>query len=104
MTNSVSNTVEFIKNANLFYPTAFTPNGDNLNDGFIVSGQYIVKINLKIFDRWGALLYASDKNEPWDGHRDGKPLPASTYVWKVEITDLAGRSFSQEGTVALIRN
>ena len=104
LTNSISNTVEIIKNANLYYPTAFTPNGDNLNDGFIVSGQYIVKINLKIFDRWGALLYASDKNEPWDGHRDGKPLPASTYVWKVEITDLAGRSFSQEGTVALIRN
>ncbi len=101
---SASNAIEFIKNANLYYPTAFTPNGDNLNDAFTVSGQFIVKMNLKIFDRWGALLFSSDKNEPWDGHRDGKPFPASTYVWKAEITDLAGRSFSQEGTVALIRN
>lgn len=101
---SSSNLKEFIKSANLYFPTAFTPNNDNLNDGFKVSGQYIVKMSLNIFDRWGAILFTSDKNEPWDGHRDGKPLPASTYVWKVEITDLAGRTFSQEGTVALIRN
>ena len=101
---SVSNTVEIIKNANLYYPTAFTPNNDQLNDGFIVSGQFIVRIYMTIYDRWGALLYASDKREPWDGQSNSKAMPASVYVWKAEITDLAGRTFSQEGTVALIRN
>lgn len=98
-----SNELIFIRNANLFYPTAFTPNGDNLNDGFIVQGQYIVKIKMSIFDRWGALIFSSEKNEPWDGSSNGKPMPASTYVWKVEITDKAGRTFSEEGTVALFR-
>jgi gliding motility-associated-like protein len=101
---SLSNVVEFIKNANIYFPTAFTPNKDNLNDYFIVTGQFISKINMKIFDRWGSLLYATEKNEPWDGYREGKPMPPSTYVWKVEITDLAGRTFSQEGIVALILN
>ncbi|NOT77091.1 MAG: T9SS type B sorting domain-containing protein [Cyclobacteriaceae bacterium] len=101
---SVSNVVEFIKNANLYYPTAFTPNNDNLNDKFIVSGQYISKITLKIFDRWGSLLFATEKNEAWDGHREGKTMPPSTYVWQVEITDLAGRTFSREGIVALLAN
>ncbi len=104
LTTSLSNRIELIKNANLYYPSAFTPNGDNLNDGFSVQGQFIVKMNMKIFDRWGALLFSTEKNEPWDGHKDGKPLPASTYIWKVEITDLAGRTFSEEGTIALIRN
>ena len=104
LTTSVSNLIEFIKNTNIFYPTAFTPNHDNLNDGFTVSGQYIVKISLKIFDRWGSLLFTSDKNEPWDGQRDGKPMSPSVYIWKAEFTDLAGRTFSQEGTVALILN
>ncbi len=100
---SASNSVEFIKEANLYYPTAFSPNGDALNDGFRVSGQFIGKISMKVFDRWGALVFATEKNEPWDGSRDGKAMPPSTYVWKVEITDLAGRTFNKEGMVALIR-
>jgi gliding motility-associated-like protein len=104
ITASVSNFVEFIKEANLYYPTAFSPNADALNDGFRVSGQFINKMNMKIFDRWGGLVFATDKNEPWDGSREGKPMPASTYVWKVEITDQAGRTFLKEGMVALIRN
>ncbi|HNP77480.1 MAG TPA: gliding motility-associated C-terminal domain-containing protein, partial [Cyclobacteriaceae bacterium] len=96
--------VEFIKNANLYHPDAFTPNGDNLNDGFTVRGQFIVKMNLKIYDRWGALLFATEKNEPWDGRSEGKAMPPATYIWKAEITDLAGRTFSEHGTVALLRN
>ncbi|MBL7847137.1 MAG: gliding motility-associated C-terminal domain-containing protein [Cyclobacteriaceae bacterium] len=101
---SLSNEIIIIRNSNLFYPTAFTPdNGDNLNDGFIVQGQYIVKIRMSIFDRWGVLLFSTEKNEPWDGTSNGKLLPPSTYIWKVEITDKAGRTYSQEGTIALMR-
>ncbi|MDZ4716352.1 MAG: gliding motility-associated C-terminal domain-containing protein [Cytophagales bacterium] len=101
---SLSNGLEIVKNANLYYPTAFTPNKDNLNDGFIVSGQFIVRLNLTIFDRWGVLLFSSDKQEPWDGQSNGKTMPPSVYIWKAEISDRAGRTFSKEGTVALIRN
>lgn len=105
LTPSISNEVEIIKEANLYYPTAFTPNNDALNDGFLVSGQYIAKMNLSIFDRWGAMIYSSAKKDlPWDGKSSGRTMPASTYIWKAEITDLAGRTFSREGTVALIRN
>ncbi len=99
----LSNEKVFIRSSNLYYPTAFTPNNDNLNDGFIVQGQYLVKIRLSIFDRWGVLLFSTEKNEPWDGKSNGKPMPPSTYVWKAEITDKAGQSYSTEGTVALIR-
>ena len=104
MGESKSNELPFTRNANLYFPTAFTPNNDQLNDGFIVSGQYIVKIKMTIFDRWGVVQFSSEKNEPWDGTSSGKPMPASAYVWKVDITDRANRTFSEEGTIALIRN
>ena len=84
---SVSNVVRFIKEVNLFYPTAFTPNGDTLNDGFTVSGHYIVKMQLNIFDRWGTLIFSTDNNEPWDGTFNGKLMPETTYVWTAKVTD-----------------
>ena len=102
-TAALSNELTFIKNANLYYPTAFTPNNDALNDGFIVSGQFIVKLKMTIFDRWGSAIFSTEKNEPWDGTSNGKPMPPATYVWKVDINDRAGRTFSEEGIIAIIR-
>jgi len=103
--NSFSNGVEFTKETNLFSPTAFTPNNDKLNDGFTVGGQYITRLSLKIFDRWGVLIFTSGNNEPWNGTRsdNGQPMPPGTYVWKAEGTDQAGRTFTRDGTVLLIR-
>ncbi len=105
LTASLSNSVELAKKTNLFSPTAFTPNHDRLNDTFTISGQYIKNISLKIFDRWGALIYASESNEAWNGMRGGtdQPMPEGTYVWKAEITDTSGKNFSEEGTLLLIR-
>ena len=103
LTTSVSNEAEAIKTANLFAPSAFTPNGDGLNDTFAVNGQFIVKMELNVFDRWGALVFSTVKNEPWNGTREGKPLTEGSYVWKVNITDLAGRTFSSTGTVGLLQ-
>ena len=103
LTASISNVLSFIKEANLFYATAFTPNGDKLNDSFTVSGQFIVKINLKIFDRWGVLIFSTEKNEPWDGNSGGKLMPEGAYIWKVDITDLADRTFSESGTIFLMQ-
>jgi gliding motility-associated-like protein len=102
LTSSTSNLISFTKEANLFYPTAFSPNGDNLNDTFAVTGQFISKLTIRIFDRWGGLLYASEKNEPWNGYADGKLLSEGGYIWKVEITDLAGQTFSRTGTIFLL--
>ncbi len=102
LTPSTSNLITFTKEANLFYPTAFSPNGDNLNDTFAVTGQFISKLTIRIFDRWGGLLYASEKNEPWNGYTDGKLLSEGGYIWKVEITDFAGQTFSRTGTIFLI--
>jgi gliding motility-associated-like protein len=103
-TGAYSNTLTFTKSVNLTFPTAFTPNADALNDVFHVTGQYVSKMNIRIFDRWGSLVFASESNEPWNGTREGVPMAESAYVWRAEVTDLAGQTTSREGTVVLIRN
>jgi gliding motility-associated-like protein len=104
---SISNQVVVTKGANLFYPTAFTPDGTGPveNETFSVFGQFIVKMELKIFDRWGTMVFFTDENVPWDGTQNssGKVMPEGTYVWIAKITDMAGRNFSQEGTVVILK-
>lgn len=101
---AVSNKVFILKNPNLFHPTAFTPNGDNLNDHFTVLGQYVVGFQMSIFNRWGELLFnTTDINAGWDGTFKGKEMPEGTYTFIAYITDRAGRTFKRSGSVLLLR-
>lgn len=101
---AVSNPVILTKSANIFYPTAFTPNGDNLNDLFNVFGQYIVTFEMNIFNRWGELVFSSTALEQgWDGSFSGNPMPEGTYTFVADITDRAGRSIKKSGSVLLLR-
>lgn len=106
LVNSVSNRIVVTKETNLFYPTAFTPDGVGPveNETFTVLGHYIVKMELKIFDRWGSMVFFTDENKPWDGSVNGRTLPEGTYVWNATINDLAGRTFSQGSTVVILKN
>lgn len=103
--SSMSNQITITKEINLFYPTAFTPDskGPTENENFKVGGQFIAKFELSIFDRWGSLIFFTDKNEPWDGTQSGQPMPVATYVWTANIVDMAGRSLKRSGTVLLLR-
>jgi gliding motility-associated-like protein len=101
---SVSNSVEIIKNPNLFYPTAFTPNSDTHNDLFNVFGQYITDFEMSIFNRWGELMFTTtDISAGWDGTFKGAAMPEGTYTFVAHITDLAGRNFKRSGSVLLLR-
>ncbi|HET9486486.1 MAG TPA: gliding motility-associated C-terminal domain-containing protein [Chryseosolibacter sp.] len=101
---SVSNRVVILKDPNLFHPTAFTPNGDNLNDQFTVFGQYVTGFEMKIFNRWGELLFTTqDIQSGWDGTFRGNDMPEGTYTFIALITDRAGRTFKRSGSVLLLR-
>lgn len=101
---SVSNRILLLKDPNLFHPTAFTPNGDNLNDTFSVFGQYVVGFEMQIFNRWGELLFSTDDLQAgWDGTFRGKEMPEGTYTFIAHITDRAGRTFKRSGSVLLLR-
>ena len=104
LNQSVSNAVTIIKSPNIFYPAAFTPNGDGLNDNFNVMGQYVTNFQMFIFNRWGELLYTTtDMDQGWDGTFNGKIVPEGTYVFNADLTDLAGRTFNRSGSVLLLR-
>ena len=101
---SVSNAVPILKDPNLFHPTAFTPNGDNLNDNFTVFGQYVVGFDMQIFNRWGEMLFSTkDIQTGWDGTYRGNEMPEGTYTFIAHITDRAGRTFKRSGSVLLLR-
>ena len=68
----------------LVNPTGFSPNGDGVNDFFVIVGADQIHGNhLKVFDRKGKLVYSKDnyKND-WDGTGlDGSPLDDGTYYY-----------------------
>jgi gliding motility-associated-like protein len=106
VTDVNSNTVEVIKNPNLFYPTAFTPDGKGPteNEVFKVFAEFVSVYDMKIFNRWGELVFSStDLDLGWDGTFRGTDQPDGTYTFLATITDTAGRSFTRSGSVVLVR-
>ena len=68
-------------------PNAFTPNGDQFNDHFLVqwAGPAPSTYNLLIFDRWGRTVFtASDKDIGWDGTSGGTTVPIGVYPWRLQ--------------------
>jgi gliding motility-associated-like protein len=103
---ATSNRLEVIRRPNLFYPRAFTPDdqGPVENEIFRVFGQYISSFEMKIFNRWGELVFTSNSiDQGWDGTFRGVDQPDGTYAFVSNITDFAGRTFTESGAVVLMR-
>jgi gliding motility-associated-like protein len=87
----------------IFVPNTFTPNGDGLNDTFGVAGEAIQDFDMKIFNRWGQLIYeTTNANERWDGTFLGQKVPSGTYVYKVSASSPSGKRQNKEGSVNVI--
>jgi gliding motility-associated-like protein len=86
----------------IWVPNAFTPNSDEINDGFqvVTSVAEPTLFEMSIYDRWGAVIFTtSDVREAWKG--EGAPL--GVYVWKVRMKDTAGQDRQATGHVTLVR-
>ena len=87
-----------------FIPSAFTPNGDGLNEVFIPYGELdgIIAYSFIMYDRLGKVIFeTNDYHQGWDGYIDGQ-LYQGVYTYFVSFTTIAGRSYSKGGTVTLI--
>lgn len=89
----------------IFVPTGFTPNSNNLNDVFRPIAVGISTFDyFRVFNRWGNLLFSATSTQVgWDGNYKGLPQPPDTYVWIVSGTDFTGKKVMKRGTVQLIR-
>lgn len=93
----------------LYLPTAFSPNGDDLNDEWIPGiGPDVAEISAwQVYDRWGNLVWTFDSGTAnyWDGRISSSGLAGSTgsYVYTLQGLSLNGKPFSRQGTVTLIR-
>ncbi len=88
---TTSQVLKIEQDYNLLAPTAFSPNGDNLNDDFMPKALPLMELpfTLTIYDRQGKLVYqTSDSSQPWDGlyTQDGIPAPNGVYVWVCQLT------------------
>ena len=85
-----------------FIPTLFTPNGDGVHDDWQIDGLSVFPdITVKIFNRWGQLLFESvGYTQRWDGTYKGKELPIAAYYY---IIDLGDGSEPYKGTITIKR-
>lgn len=89
-----------------FIPDAFTPNNDGINDLFeIVNAEDFENIVLRIYNRWGELIYEGfDQNHGWDGTYNGQLQNTGVYVYYITANSIYnGQNFSEKGSVTLIR-
>ncbi len=98
------------KDRDVFIPNVFSPNGDGINDLFVIqSGQSVAMIrNFRVFDRWGAIVFEAEEILPgteigWDGTLKGKDSPEGVYVYIAEITFVDGLERLYRGDVTVVR-
>ena len=87
-----------------FVPNAFTPNFDGVNDVFLPFGCDVPDYNMRVYDRWGSLLFESNNmSMGWDGHFNGRLVPEGIYVWLVSYKMQNGLSKVTSGDVVILR-
>lgn len=88
-----------------FFPNAFTPNGDNLNDVFRLVNKIAVTnlIVLEIFDQWGNRIFSGNGlNTSWNGTIDGIPAPPGAYFYRSTFLCEDEKKYV-DGTVTIVR-
>ncbi|WP_310589090.1 SdrD B-like domain-containing protein [Fibrella forsythiae] len=90
----------------VFIPEGFSPNGDGINDTFVITGTLGVTVSLEIFNRWGhRVYYSEDYKNDWDGKPNtgtqvgntSNGLPDGTYFYVVKLSD--GREYVRYMTI-----
>ncbi len=87
-------------------PNVFSPNDDGSNDNWTIEMNNDSEIiTCDIYDRWGNLIYSTERGTipHWDGTFNGKLVSQGVYVYKVIYLDGLGASVSKFGDVTLIR-
>ncbi|MAX05695.1 MAG: hypothetical protein CMD19_04480, partial [Flavobacteriales bacterium] len=85
----------------VFIPDAFTPNSDGDNDYFYPSIIGENTYNMKVYDRWGEIIYNED-NGQWDGKVNNNDIVYGVYTYSISVFDFNNRLFIYSGILNLI--
>ena len=88
----------------LWVPNSFTPNGDGINDTFHPKGTQVENFSMKIFNRWGEIIFQTSSIENgWDGMINGELCGEGAYVFIITYKGEDGKTVQQKGTIILQR-
>jgi gliding motility-associated-like protein len=88
----------------VYAPSAFSPNGDGVNEVFKIEGIFLEQFNMKIWNRYGELIYESNNMlDGWDGTFRGDPVPADAYTYLAEGRGRTGQLVEIKGSVTVLR-
>jgi gliding motility-associated-like protein len=87
-----------------YVPNAFTPDNNGINEVFQGYGSDIGSYNMRIFTRWGSLVFESNEiGFAWDGTINGRAADAGMYIYEFNIRDLTDEIREYTGYFSLIR-
>lgn len=97
--------IEVRKTVAVFVPSGFSPNGDGINDEFFINTRSLTRFTIKIYNRYGNLVYASQNPDfKWKGESDeGVVLAEGVYTYRLDALDITGDQVTELGTVTLFR-
>lgn len=110
-TNTCGQTADSIEiafrdcSAQVYVPSAFSPNGDGQNDYFRPKYRGVINnFEISVYDRWGErVYYTTDPQVGWTGKKKGTPLPTGTYVYVMKYTSGdTGKVIKKNGTITIL--
>lgn len=106
---SGSDTLRIIEQCepNLYFPSAFSPDGNGNNDEFGPVGEIVEDYEMSIYDRWGKMIFLSQsQNDWWNGTIGNQPVQEGVYVWLASYQYTyrgETKTFKRKGTITVIR-
>lgn len=105
--DSITKIAQVLSDVILYAPNTFTPDGDEFNQTWRlhIDGIDIFQFNLKIFNRWGELIWeTNDPDASWDGTYAGQIVPHGGYTWILETKEMVSdKKYDFNGHINLIR-
>jgi gliding motility-associated-like protein len=97
--------IEVRKVTNLTLPSAFSPNGDGVNDTYKVGHYKMDQLSIQIFNRWGQIVFeAATPDFEWNGKDlEGKDVPEGVYIYVVNAVDVTGQGITESRSITVMR-
>lgn len=95
--------IEVIPNCSPIFPTIFSPNNDGKNDFFCDLSNCEIPFELRIYNRWGELLFENTENSDcWDGTFRNTKIQSGTYVFTIRYKDAFDDEKLEKGNVSIV--